>query len=190
MSEAPRVLLLALGSACFASFCWGLRWHFRTPAATPLGMQLVVLLSLGGFAWFARDVGNGPLGPAWPVAALLLAMAFVVFGAAVRASKVAHLTVAFATDQPQVLIQQGPYRLVRHPFYSAYLTYWVATALARPGWEPWLLVAVFWVVYWHAGSLEEAKFARSHLAPHYASYRRKTGMFVPRASLLARLTGL
>lgn len=184
------MLLAALGSTCFAAFCWGLLRHFRTSGTTPLGMRLIGALSLLAFAWFARDVVDGPLGPAWPAAASLMAVAFALFVTAVRASTAARLTVAFATDQPQVLLEHGPYRLVRHPFYSAYMTFWLASALARPGWAPWLVAAAFCVIYWRAGRHEETKFERSQLAMPYAAYRRRTGMFLPRGSFLAWLTEL
>ena len=151
-------------------------------------MQLVGVVNLAAFAWFASDVAWNWLGPAWPAAVLLFVGAFVLFFAAVQASKAAALTLAFATDQPEVLLTHGPYRLVRHPFYSAYLTFWVAAALARPGWTPWLPTVAFGVIYWHAGRREEAKFAASRFAGAYAAYRRETGMLLPRGRLFfARL---
>lgn len=185
----PNYLLLILGSACFLAFSWALRWHFRTPGATPPGVWLICGLSLAAYAWFMWDVINRPLGAAWPVALPFFVIAFVLFLATVRASRAARLTVAFATDQPQVLLVHGPYRYVRHPFYSTYLMFWVATSIARPGWAPWATVAAFCILYWHAARCEEAKFARSRLAASYATYRHSTGMFLPRASsldLLAR----
>lgn len=190
MGELSRIGLLTLGTTCFGAFCWGLRWHFRAHGAMPLGMRLVGALSLVAFAWFARDVVDEPLGSAWPLAATLMLAALTMFVAAARASKAARLTVAFAADQPQVLLEHGPYRLVRHPFYSAYLLYWLATALARPGWAPWLVTAAFYGIYWYAGRLEEEKFERSPLAASYAAYRDRTGMFLPFGPLLARLTNL
>lgn len=179
-SAVPSAMVLVLGSACFAAFCWALRWHFSTPGATPPGMRLIGVVSLAAFAWFVWDIANRPLGPAWPGAVFLFGAALALFFAAVRASSAARLTVAFATDQPHVLLVHGPYRVVRHPFYTAYLIFWVATATARPGWAPWVAAAGFGIVYWLAGRREEAKFAQSGLAGAYAAYRRRAGMFLPR----------
>ncbi len=180
-------LLLVLGSACFLAFSWALRWHFRTPGATPPGVWLICGLSFAAYAWFVWDVINRPLGAAWPVAVSFLVVALVLFFVTVRASRSARLTVAFTADQPQVLLEHGPYRYVRHPFYSTYLIFWAATAIARPGWTPWIIVAAFCAIYSVAGRREEAKFERSHLAASYAAYRRETGMFLPRISSLAVL---
>ena len=179
-NEVARTALIGSGSTCFVAFCWGLRWHFEAPGSMPLGMRLLGAASLAAFAWFAWDIASGGPSPAWPVAVLLLAVALALFVAAVRATKSTGLTVAFATDEPHILRVRGPYEYVRHPFYSAYLAFWTATALARPGWAPWLATAVFLAAYWHVGRREEAKFARSPLAAAYAAYRRETGMFVPR----------
>jgi protein-S-isoprenylcysteine O-methyltransferase Ste14 len=184
----PACLLAALGAACFAAFAWGLRWHFRTPGATPAGVWVISLLSLSAFIWFLWDVLRGSLGVAWPAAMPLFVLAFVLFFAAVRASQSARLTVAFASDQPQVLLRHGPYRYVRHPFYSAYLLFWTAVAIARPGWGPWTVVVAFCSIYWIAARSEEGKFKRSRLVASYATYRRQTGMFLPRPSFLASLT--
>ena len=184
----PACLLAALGAACFAAFTWGLRRHFRTPGATPPGVWVICTASLLAFARFIWDVLHGPLAAMWPAAVPLFAAAFVLFFAAVRTSRPAHLTVAFASDQPQVLLQHGPYRYVRHPFYSSYLVFWTAIAIGRPGWAPWATAAGFCLLYWLAARWEEDKFERSRLVMAYVAYRRKTGMFLPRPSSLASLT--
>lgn len=175
-----NAIVLAVGCTCFAVFCWGVRWHFSTPGATPPGMRLIGILSFASFAWFVWGIAYSAPGSAWPVAVLLFVAALALFAAAVRASNAARLTVAFSNDQPQQVLDHGPYRVVRHPFYSAYLIYWTATALARPGWTQWIAVAMFGTVYCYAARREEAKFSQSGLAGAYAAYQRRVGMFLPR----------
>lgn len=184
----PNFLVLTLGSICFGAFSWALRWHFRTPGATPLGVWLICGLSLAAYIWFAWDAYNQPIGAAWPFAVFLLLVAFALFFATVRVSRAAQLTVAFANDQPQILLKRGPYRFLRHPFYSTYLIFWTATAIARSDWAPWTVVVTFAAIYWVAGCREEAKFEGSRLAASYAAYRHDTGMFLPRISSLIPLT--
>ena len=180
----PACLLAALGVVCFGAFAWALRWHFQTPGTTPKGVWVICALSLLAFGWFMWDVLVGSLGTAWPVAVPLFVMAFWLFFAAMQASRSAHLTVAFAADQPQVLLDHGPYRYVRHPFYSAYLMFWMAVTVARPGWEPWVTVVVFCTTYWIAACREEGKFERSRLVTAYSAYRQRTGMFLPKPSFV------
>jgi protein-S-isoprenylcysteine O-methyltransferase Ste14 len=80
---------------------------------------------------------------------------------------------------PQFLTQRGPYRLIRHPIYTAYLLVWLAGPVIAA--QPWLLLTTLWMasLHYYAARQEEQQFARSDLAGDYAVYRRGTGMFVP-----------
>jgi len=90
-------------------------------------------------------------------------------------------TLAYTEDTPKaIFFQSGPYRFVRHPFYSAYLLFWLATALADPGLVGALLLLAPVAVYFAAARHEEAKFARSDCAAGYQLYRPQAGMFLPR----------
>ncbi len=81
---------------------------------------------------------------------------------------------------PTALTATGPYCLVRHPIYAAYLMCWLAGALATG--QLWLLgtVAVMGILYSRAARKEEAEFLSSPLAEQYRAYQRRTGMFLPR----------
>jgi protein-S-isoprenylcysteine O-methyltransferase Ste14 len=184
----PAYTLTALGTACFVAFTWALRGHFRTPGASPAGVWLICGLSLFSFVWFLWDILHGVIEAAWPVAAPLFVLSFALFFSAIRASRPAGLTVAFAADQPRTLLRHGPYRYIRHPFYSSYIAFWTAVAIARPGWQPWAASAALYGIYWVAARHEEGKFERSGLVAAYAAYRQHTGMFLPRLPQLALLT--
>jgi protein-S-isoprenylcysteine O-methyltransferase Ste14 len=85
------------------------------------------------------------------------------------------------------LTTAGPYRLVRHPIYAAYLLAWCAGA-AIAG-QPWLLAPVLGMglFYVSAARQEETSFLASAFAIPYSEYRRRTGMFVPKVTgLLSR----
>ena len=83
---------------------------------------------------------------------------------------------------PAAFVRAGPYRLVRHPIYTAYLLAWLAGAAATGC--PWLLlpVALMGTLYYRAARQEEDAFLNSPFAPHYRDYQRGTGMFLPRLS--------
>ncbi len=87
---------------------------------------------------------------------------------------------------PTFLTQSGPYRLVRHPIYSAYLLAWVAGPVICG--QPLLLLStlVMAVIYFFAARQEESWFAGSELAEDYRRYRSRTGMFVPSPAALWR----
>jgi protein-S-isoprenylcysteine O-methyltransferase Ste14 len=87
---------------------------------------------------------------------------------------------AFVPAVPESFTASGPYRLVRHPIYTAYLLGWLGGAVASG--QVWLLalVAVMAVFYYRAASQEEQLFLASPLGPQYREYRQRTGMFLPK----------
>ena len=145
-----------------------------------MGASAIKALSLAGFAWFAVRMAILPLGRFWQAAMVLFLLALALFVWTVRLTRKTPLTVAYARDEPALLLKRGPYRYVRHPFYVSYLLFWAGTAAASPGVFPWAVPLVMLLVYWHAARREEAKFAASPLASAYADYRARVGMFLPR----------
>jgi protein-S-isoprenylcysteine O-methyltransferase Ste14 len=179
-----KLAILALGFTCFAAFSWGVKGHFRSTGAMPLGMKITSLLSVAGFSWFSLRLFTGGIALDWPVTAALFAGSLLVFFWAIRATRKTPPTLAYDTDRPSFLLRHGPYRYVRHPFYLSYLLFWTGTAIATPGILPWLAPVVMLCLYSHAAGREERKFAGSELALAYAAYRKKAGMFLPRPSAL------
>ena len=78
------------------------------------------------------------------------------------------------------LVTSGPYRYVRHPFYTSYLIFW--TGLALGTWSLWAVpvLIVMLVLYAVAARSEEGKFSRTEMSADYAAYRARTGMFWPK----------
>ena len=111
---------------------------------------------------------------------VLYALALLLFWSAVRINRKAPLSIAFAELSPSHVVVEGPYRYIRHPFYTSYLLAWVAGALTTGHVGIWLLAAIMGGFYYWAAALEETWFAQSERAESYAAYRRKTGMFLPR----------
>lgn len=163
----------------FAAFSWGVKAHFRSTGAMPLGMKITSLLSLTLFLGFLWNLREGAAA-VWPLAIVLYTAALAVFAAAILASKHTPPTLAFDTDSPNFLLKHGPYRYVRHPFYLAYILFWVGTAVAVHSLAGWLAPLVMTALYAEAATREERKFAGSALAPAYAAYRAQAGMFWPR----------
>jgi protein-S-isoprenylcysteine O-methyltransferase Ste14 len=182
--ESAIVLLGAL--LCFGSFSWAFKSHFRSTGSIPPGMKLISLLSLACFAVFAvrlalyGTTGHGAAG------LTLFAGSLALFSWTISATRRTPPTMAFDTDEPDFLLQHGPYNYVRHPFYVSYVLFWIGTAAATTGIPGWVIPALMLAVYQHAASREERKFAASGLSLAYNSYRRRAGMFLPRVtSLLA-----
>jgi protein-S-isoprenylcysteine O-methyltransferase Ste14 len=138
-------------------------------------------MALCGSAQVAVLIAAEDVPVAWRVVGLFLfAIAHVMFWSAAAAHGRNRPCVAFSTDVPERLVESGPYRLVRHPFYSAYLLAWIAGAAVTA--TPWLLATagVMGLVYLTAARAEEAGFLASRVAEQYRSYQRRTGLFLPR----------
>ena len=163
------------------SFGWGARAFFVRTAGLPFAAKLIVacyvvfaLLHYGAI----RSADNLTAGRTVAAAAMYLG-ALGLFWWAVRVNRSRPLSAAFSPDAPQFLVQAGPYRYIRHPFYSSYLAAWTAGVIATG--DLWLTptVAVLLTLYLRAITLEERKFLHSHLAGAYSEYRRRTGCLVP-----------
>jgi protein-S-isoprenylcysteine O-methyltransferase Ste14 len=169
---------------CFGSFSWAFKSHFRSTGSIPAGMKLISLLSLACFAVFTvRLVMYGTTGHG-AAGLILFAASLALFSWTVSATRRTPPTMAFDTDEPDFLLQHGPYNYVRHPFYVSYLLFWIGTAAATYGALGWVVPALMLAVYQNAASREEQKFAASGLSLAYANYRSRARMFLPRLSTL------
>lgn len=178
----PQLAALLAASACFASYAWGLARFFRTPRGDARDHRQITwatALSVavhGGALLFFYRYGTGRF-----VAAMALyGVSLVLFWWCVRVNRARPLSLAFSTDQPQHLVTQGPYTVIRHPFYLSYGLCWIAGMLASGCWALSATVALMAWIYHRAALKEEAKFAASPLADAYARYAGATGRYLPR----------
>ena len=174
------MLVLGLGLAFFAAIAWAVRFHFASQAR-PWRFVLVSIASAANVAVFAHVLWRFAKPIEGLVAALILFVAAaVLFAASIAASRSAALKLLFDADKPQAILQTGPYRFIRHPFYASYVLYYLGCAVAtlHPFNIGFLLVLLPVLVVGARG--EEAAFAQSPSAADYADYRRRAGLFWPR----------
>jgi protein-S-isoprenylcysteine O-methyltransferase Ste14 len=161
-------------------FTWALRAHFsskKVPAGTVLISVTVVTTTLVYLLLIWWELQP----PVAQVAGALIQLgAAWLFWAAISASSKARLRLAFDEENPDSIVSTGPYKYVRHPFYTSYLIFWIGFAIAA--WHWWVLpfLAALGVIYVVAALGEQKKFANSGLAAAYADYRSRTGFFWPR----------
>ena len=171
--------MVLMSLVCFGSFAWAVKGHFRSQGAVPPGMQAVSVASVAAMAWLLERLLVSDVVPYWPVASMTVAVAFVLFWWSVKTTRSLRLTLAFDDDVPSFLHRRGPYRWIRHPFYSSYILFWIGTSLATPGALPWIVPVGFGATYVAAAMREERKFGASLLTAEYACYRSRTGMLLP-----------
>ena len=180
MQLALDILLTALSILVIGSHAVVGKNHFKSKQM-PAGANLVsaaVLTTLGVFLLLLWT-GEAPLG-AQLVALALEALSLWIFFRTITASRDGALHFAFDTENPVSLVTSGPYRYVRHPFYTSYLIFW--TGLAIGTWSLWAVpvLVLMVVLYTVAARGEEAKFMRTGMSEDYAAYRARTGMFWPK----------
>jgi protein-S-isoprenylcysteine O-methyltransferase Ste14 len=156
--------------------------HFRH--AGPLAPQMRGLVILSAAVWAAAMVylaSRGAPGTESLVAAIvLLALAALLFALTRVTTPSKVLPAAFADEAPAFVIDRGPYRFIRHPFYTAYMLYWIGLAFAAP--HPVVVIGAMLIVvaYVFAARREERSLLNGPLGASYASYMRSTGRFLPR----------
>lgn len=179
MHLALTILTALDATVCFAAFAWGVKAHFRSTGDMPAGMKLTSGLSTVLFLAFLWHMHTGA-SDLWFLALILFTASLATFAAAIIASRATPPTLAYDTDSPMFLLNHGPYRYVRHPFYLSYVLFWFGTAIAVHSVTGWVAPAIMTVLYLDAATREERKFANSELAVAYAAYRRRAGLFWPR----------
>jgi protein-S-isoprenylcysteine O-methyltransferase Ste14 len=84
-----------------------------------------------------------------------------------------------AIRQQHTLITNGPYRWVRHPFYTVTSLTFAGFVLLTATWSAALALALFWLYLWRRTPLEEAKLVE-RFGDEYRAYMARTGRFLPR----------
>jgi protein-S-isoprenylcysteine O-methyltransferase Ste14 len=174
--------------ACLISFSWGMRRFFSQPAGENSGMRLIrVCGSAFALLHLAAIIATPGVSAAQVLTGACLYLAsLATFWWAIRTHGARPLSAAFSPDEPAHLVEAGPYRFLRHPFYCSYTLAWTAGIAATGRW--WLIptVVVMLAIYVRAARMEEEKFARSPLAAAYERYRSQTGMLLPNPAKLFR----
>lgn len=113
------------------------------------------------------------------IALSLVSCSTFLFGWSASATCKKPLTVIHSTDAPQHIVTAGPYRMVRHPFYTSYLANFAAAAvISSSAWPLYAFIGATWT-YWRAALAEEKKFDQGPLAQDYQNYRSRISMLVP-----------
>jgi protein-S-isoprenylcysteine O-methyltransferase Ste14 len=180
MQFALDLIIAVVGLFAVCQFMWGMRYHFKNERV-PAGVKIVSTISgLTVLLYLYLQFAIEQPAPA-QLAGLACAVASsALFVWAVRASRQAGLRYVFEGADPGLVLKDGPYNHVRHPFYTSYVLLWAGWGLAT--WSPIAIlpVSVLTMAYVLAARDEEQRFAASPMASDYASYKSRTGFFWPR----------
>jgi len=83
------------------------------------------------------------------------------------------------TEEGQRIVQEGPYRLIRHPGYLGTLLLWIGAALAIRNWLTLIVILVVMLIaYTYRISVEE-KMLNATFGDVYQAYRKHTWRLLP-----------
>ena len=172
-------VVIAAALITIMTYSWSIKAHFKS-TRMPEGAWLIsVLVIASGLVLGALVyVLEQPTVTQYCGLVIMIA-AYCLFWRTIAETRAVALLAAFDEKLPASLVMSGPYRLVRHPFYSSYILFWAGFAVAA--WSIWAIIPFIGmtVTYWRAARDEEAKFSKTPMAETYARYVSETARFIP-----------
>ncbi len=139
---------------------------------------LMVILQFGLLLVLAWMAVPRTLRGEWPVFSILLAgLSVAVAVWTLVHNRLGNFNIHPAPKVSGALITSGPYRMIRHPMYTAVLLGGAALAGAAGHPWAWLIWAALFAVLWAKASLEEVWLFEHY--PPYAAYCQVTKRFIP-----------
>lgn len=129
------------------------------------------------FVCLAAIVVSGPLIPPAPLWALVTVGGVLLGVWAVLAIRIPEVSVLPEVRMGARLVTRGPYRLIRHPMYSALLIVCLGLVMGAPSLLRWLLWLALLADLVIKLNYEERLLARRF--SEYAAYRRRTWRVLP-----------
>ena len=173
---------MASAAGAVAFFSIGLTSYFERRDDRPRWVRLIHDLGLVlPLAHLAGVFLLEPQSDAFAIAGILMYTAAVaVFLSAIEAADRTRLQRMFLDHPlPDRLINDGPFRWVRHPFYLGYIIGALAPAVAIHHLVILLVSIVMVAITVIAAFREERVWLASPRGDAYREYRRRTGMFLP-----------
>jgi protein-S-isoprenylcysteine O-methyltransferase Ste14 len=180
MHSIDSAFLVLPMAACTGSFAWGMRRFFVHRGPLTAGLKVTTSAGLISACLQAAVILTARSTIALCAGGTVLyCVSLLLFWRAIAANRERRLPACFTSARSAYITMSGPYRLVRHPFYCAYLLAWLAGFVGTG--SLWLLptVAAMSAIYVVAAFREEQQFVDSPLAADYEDYRNRTGMFFP-----------
>ena len=164
-----------VGWITIAVFC-----HFTATGAKPTGVYVLGLLTFANYGTGAIYVHKSQSPWMLMTGLLLCLLTFLLFEKTRRYTKGKRYGLAFDDARPTNFFSGGPFRIVRHPFYTSYIVFWAALAIASQGLPVVAMSFALTALYVIVARREEKRFLDSSFTTEYAAYQKRTGMFVPR----------
>ncbi|MGR3507155.1 MAG: methyltransferase family protein [Paracoccaceae bacterium] len=167
----------------FGAFTIASYRHFIVPSPEPIGMRLIRITSILAFManiYIVIFCLKGHLSPTLTVLSIFItSSSFVLFQITINTTKKSELHIAYSTRASERLIRNGPFSYVRHPFYAAYIMFWMSWTMATQSYVSTFLSAILALQYLLAIFFEERSLKLA-FGEEYDQYRSQTSALIPR----------
>ncbi len=178
MTHYTSLALTYFNLACFA---WSLSGVFRPGKPDRRFALLKIVWNIAAFACLWAEWKNPLDSPQrWMATDIMLVTSLLLFWYSAHTIRNVDFTVIFSPDTPNFIMKRGPYKYIRHPFYTAYILTFSGAALATLHPLVCALDVIIIGLYTHAALSEEKKFYHSSLGTEYEVYSRRAGLFWPK----------
>ncbi len=181
--ELLKYLNLALLILGFVWQVWAVQKFFRKDQGEKQPQRFALIKFLAPIAVLALAAFIGTSTTAtlsFQLAATGCLIAYLVlYGWALRSVGKNRFFLAYSTSTPSEMMEGGPYRWTRHPFYTSYLLSYLGGALASESLYAIPIVVLMILVYTGAARFEEQRLRTATFGAAYENYQRRVGRFTP-----------
>jgi len=159
-----------------------LRQHGATRVKRDRGSRVLITFTVFLSMVIAFYFGYGGIG-ALPDWIFYIGIFLMLLGVLVRQYAIAilgrffSLTVQISEDHK--VVENGPYRLIRHPSYTGILITFIGLGLAAQSWGAVLVLLLFFGISFGYRMHVEERTLLSGLGRDYASYMKRTKRLIP-----------
>jgi protein-S-isoprenylcysteine O-methyltransferase Ste14 len=176
--DIVRAILTASTAVPFLLFASAGLWHFGSGAKS--GTNLVSIASLLGFAAVTYSIWTQADVQPWAVLGVVLqAFSVFVFGWCIGTSGRRNLSLAGGESRSTRLLVEGPYAVVRHPFYTSYIIFWLGGVAVA--FSPFTVAsALLMIAIYSRVARREDEVLAQRFAGEFAQWHDHTGAFIPK----------
>ncbi len=175
-----NIITGVLYTTIILSYIWARYRFFRIEAATPKPIARlydpVVAIHII-FSYYFLLTLPLPLTVFAVISIMFFTASLIVFWWCIRTVR----NIGFAMSATiETLHVSGPFKFVRHPFYTSYCLTWLGTSVMFNSIELWITLAYLLAFYYRVASAEELIILKSQYSREYQAYSQRVGMFLPR----------
>ena len=181
MPAIARYILM--GSWAVFWLYWFVSWFDVKPTVEreSAGSRLIVIFALGMgifFLFFSKKSRLLPLTDMLAWTSIVFSLAGMAITLWARRTLAGNWSADVTLKEGHELIQHGPYRFVRHPIYTGFLSMTLAAAIAFGYTGGFLGVGLVALGFWYKLRKEEALMTR-HFPAAYPAYKARVKALIP-----------